>query len=167
MSAPAEVTYAEVGQTAGTLPEGYHHVRRSVTIGTGARAFTEAAGQVMRWRVQEGAGMKVDASSPAAEPGALVRTTLRLGPVRFVAPCRVVYVVDEPRRAGFAYGTLPGHPETGEEAFIVTHEPDDSVTLTVIAFSRPATLLARLGSPVARAVQEFITRRYLRALTPS
>jgi uncharacterized protein (UPF0548 family) len=30
-------------------------------------------------------------------------------------PCRVVYVVDEPRRAGFAYGTLPGHPEIGGE----------------------------------------------------
>jgi uncharacterized protein (UPF0548 family) len=167
MTTATEVTYTEVGQTAGTLPDGYHHVRRSVTIGTGAQTFADAAGKIMRWQVQKGAGLKVDASSPVAEQGALVRTTLRLGPVPFVAPCRVVYVVDEPRRRGFAYGTLPGHPEIGEEAFIVTHEPDDSVTLTVIAFSRPATLLTRLGSPVARAVQELITRRYLRALTIS
>ena len=165
MSDAAELTYAEVGQTAGTLPDGYHHLRRSATIGTGAQAFADAADKVMRWQVQEGAGMKVEASSPVAAPGALVRTTLRLGPVPFIAPCRVVYVVDEPRRRGFAYGTLPGHPERGEEAFIVTHEPDDSVTLTVIAFSRPATMLTKLGNPVARAVQAYVTRRYLRALT--
>jgi len=164
MSDAAELTYAEVGQTAGTLPDGYHHLRRSATIGTGAQAFADAADKVMRWQVQEGAGMKVEASSPVAAPGVLVRTTLHLGPVPFIAPCQVVYVVDEPRRRGFAYGTLPGHPESGEEAFIVTHEPDDSVTLTVIAFSRPATMLTKLGSPVARAVQEYVTRRYLRAL---
>jgi uncharacterized protein (UPF0548 family) len=163
-SSSAELTYTEVGRTAGTLPEGYHHVRRSAVIGAGAEAFAAAAHKVMRWQVQEGSGMKVEASSPVAEPGATVRTTLRLGPVPFVAPCRVVYVVDEPRRRGFAYGTLPGHPESGEEAFIVTHEADDSVTLTVIAFSRPATLLAKAGSPVARAVQERVTRRYLHAL---
>jgi uncharacterized protein (UPF0548 family) len=36
-----------------------------------------------------------------------------LGPIR--VPCRVVYVLDEPERRGFAYGTLPGHPESGEE----------------------------------------------------
>lgn len=165
MTAAPEVTYAEVGQTRGELPEGYHHVRRSAVIGTGSRAFADAAEKVMRWQVQKGAGMQVDASSPVAEPGTVVRTTLRLGPVPFVAPCRVVYVIYEQRRQGFGYGTLPGHPETGEEAFIVTHEPDDSVTLTVIAFSRPATLLTRLGSPVARVVQEYVTRRYLNALT--
>lgn len=165
MTAAADVTYAEVGQTAGTLPDGYHHMRRSAAIGSGARAFADAAEKIMRWRVQEGAGLDVDASSAVAEPGTVVRTTLRFGPVRFVAPCRVVYVVDEPRRRGFAYGTLPGHPETGEEAFVVTHQPDDSVTLTVVSFSRPATTLTRLGSPVVRAVQEYVARRYLRALT--
>lgn len=164
MTAAPEVTYPEVGQTGGTLPDGYHHIRRSAVVGTGALVFADAAGKVLRWQVQKGAGLKVDTSSPVAEAGAVVRTTLRLGPVTFHAPCRVVYVLDEPRRKGFAYGTLPGHPETGEEAFIVTHEADDSVTFTVIAFSRPATLLTRLGSPVARAVQEYITRRYLSAL---
>jgi uncharacterized protein (UPF0548 family) len=35
------------------------------------------------------------------------------------APCRVIYVVDQADQFGFAYGTLPGHPETGEVAFMV------------------------------------------------
>jgi len=79
---------------------------------------------------------------------------------RVTAPARVVYVIDEPRRKGFAYGTLPGHPESGEEAFIVELDDDGSVWLRLRAFSRPASLFWWLGYPVLRIVQEFYTRRY-------
>lgn len=79
-------------------------------------------------------------------------------------PVRVIYVVDEPRRRGFAYGTLPGHPEDGEEAWVIEHRDDDSVWITVRAFSRPANGWWWLVNPVLRIVQEYYTRRYLRAL---
>lgn len=79
-------------------------------------------------------------------------------------PVRVIYVVDEPRRKGFAYGTLPGHPEDGEESWIVEHRDDDSVWITVRAFSRPANRWWWAVYPVLRVVQEYYTRRYLRAL---
>jgi uncharacterized protein (UPF0548 family) len=75
--------------------------------------------------------------------------------------------VDEPRRVGFAYGTLPGHPESGEEAFVIEHVQDDDVVLHITAFSRPATWYARLGGPAARAAQDLITRRYASALRTS
>src|SRR3712207_7231330 len=58
---------------------------------------------------------------------------------------RVVYTVEEPDRAGFAYGTLPGHPERGEELFLLDRAPDGQLRLTISAFSRPATWLARAG----------------------
>jgi uncharacterized protein (UPF0548 family) len=81
------------------------------------------------------------------------------------APCRVVYTVDEPNRRGFAYGTLPGHPESGEEAFMVELDPDgDEVSLTVKAFSRPASRLARVSGPLSHKIQHLITDRYFRAL---
>jgi Domain of unknown function (DUF1990) len=41
---------------------------------------------------------------------------------RSAAPCRVVCVVDEAgptSKFGFAYGTLPGHVESGEERFLI------------------------------------------------
>ena len=78
---------------------------------------------------------------------------------------RVVYVVDEPRRRGFAYGTLPGHPETGEEAFVVELQEGDEVTFTITAFSRPASRLARAAGPVGRRIQGWATNRYLRSVT--
>lgn len=89
---------------------------------------------------------------------------LPLGPLRVLAPCRIVYVLEEPYRRGFAYGTLPGHPERGEESFVVTRSPDGEVRFTVTAFSRPADLLARLGAPVAGRIQRRVTRRYVEGL---
>lgn len=81
------------------------------------------------------------------------------------APCRVVYVIDEADRCGFAYGTLPGHPESGEEAFLLDRGTDTATTFTITGFSRPATTAAKLAGPLARRVQDFLTARYLRALT--
>lgn len=76
----------------------------------------------------------------------------------------MVYLVDEDHRKGFAYGTLPGHPESGEEAFVVELGEDGQVTFTISAFSRPASVLARLGGPLSRAIQRWVTGRYLRAV---
>ncbi|HEV7851912.1 MAG TPA: DUF1990 domain-containing protein [Mycobacterium sp.] len=156
-----QLTYREVGATAGPLPEGYHHVRKSAVIGRGRPRFDEAAAKVMRWGMLRGAGVRVDASSEVAAVGSEV--LVGLGPLR--APCRVVYVVDEPDRRGFAYGTLPGHPETGEEMFGVRYDSaTDEVHAEVVAFSRHGMWWSRLGSPVTALAQRVITARYLTAL---
>ena len=89
---------------------------------------------------------------------------LGVGPFGVSAPCVVVYTVEESRRRGFAYGTTAGHPESGEELFVVELRDDESVVLRVRAFSRPASWWSWVGSPVARLVQSRITERYLRAL---
>jgi uncharacterized protein (UPF0548 family) len=160
----AELTYREVGQTEGSLPAGYHHLRRATVIGTGAAAFAGAADSLLGWQAHLRAGLAVSASAPVAAPGGLVLLGVGAGPVQITAPCRVVYVVHEPARRGFAYGTLPGHPESGEEAFLIEWHDNDTVTLTVTAFSRPATVLARAAGPVGRIIQCYITGRYIQAL---
>jgi uncharacterized protein (UPF0548 family) len=76
----------------------------------------------------------------------------------------VVRVVRAEGRRGFAYGTLPGHPVTGEESFTLTLEPDGAVWLTIEARSRPGHVLVRLGGPLARAVQRFYLYRYAAAI---
>ena len=102
--ADLSLTYPDVGATAATLPAGYANVRMSRRIGSGRQRFEQAAGSVMRYGMLRGAGLRVTASTEVAQVGSDVLG--RLGP--FVAPCRVVYVVDEPNRRGFAYGSLPG-----------------------------------------------------------
>lgn len=159
--ADLQLTYPEVGATADQLPPGYHHTQVSARIGSGRERFEQAADAVMHWGMQRGAGLRVQASSDVATVGAVL--LVRIGLLR--APCRVVYVVEEPDARGFAYGTLPGHPESGEERFAVRYDPGrDAVYAEVCAFSRPATWWSRAGAPVTSLAQRVITKRYLRAV---
>jgi uncharacterized protein (UPF0548 family) len=155
------LTYPEVGATRGVLPDGYHHIGASARIGDGRKRFEEAADAVLHWGMQRGAGLRIQASSEVAVVDAVV--LIRLGFLR--TPCRVVYVIDDADRRGFGYGTLPGHPESGEESFSVRYDPgSDAVYAEVRAFSRPATWWSAAGRPVTALAQRVITGRYLRAV---
>ncbi len=103
--------------------------------------------------------------APFIVPGDSVVLGIPFGPFHVTAPARVVYVVDDLRRKGFAYGTLPGHPESGEESFIVEQTDDGSVWLEISAFSRPANAWWWLVYPVLRLSQAFYTRRYFESLS--
>ncbi|MEV7396081.1 DUF1990 domain-containing protein [Aeromicrobium sp. NPDC092404] len=155
-----DLTYAEVGATAREpLPDGYHHVRATRSLGV--VDLDEAAEAIMTWQMQERSGVRRTSGPPRATLGADV--TFRFYGQQI--PCRVVDVVDEPDRRGFAYGTLPGHPETGEERFAVERDPaTGEVTAIVTAFSNPALWRTRLAGPVGRLLQRAMTRRYLKAL---
>jgi uncharacterized protein (UPF0548 family) len=160
----ARLTYAEVGATRGDMPAAYRRLHRTVTVGTGQARFEEAARTVLGWEMHRRSGVSVRASSESVVEDAVA--VLRLGS-RFVgvnAPVRVVYVVRQQRRRGFAYGSLPGHPESGEEAFVVELLDDGRVTFTITAFSRPSSLLARAGGPISHLIQSWATNRYLRAI---
>ncbi|MGI8847838.1 MAG: DUF1990 family protein [Candidatus Dormibacteria bacterium] len=73
---------------------------------------------------------------------------------------------DGSRRAGFAYVTLPGHPERGVATFEVRREGNE-VFVLLTARSVPGTWLTRALRPVVRVVQRAITRRALGRLTGS
>lgn len=166
------LTYAEVGATRGDspLPEGYRHLRHRMRVGQGRVAFELAADAVLEWRMHAGMRVRPLADRPRAEPGAKV--TVHLGPGRFSfkAPCEVIWVADEPRRRGFAYGTLKGHPECGEESFVVDWDEHDVVWLTITAFSTGGTWYSRLGGPLVPLLQHTyalccgaVVRRLVRA----
>lgn len=157
-----ELSYAEVGATRGRMPHGYHHTHFRREIGKGEESFRRAANLLMTWRMQRGAGMGVAAEGPATEG-----QTVALGvgvPFALLIPCRVVYVVDEPRRRGFGYGTLPGHPERGEEAFVVTMDDADKVWLEITAFSRPGLLVTVVLGYLNPVIQHVALRAYARSM---
>lgn len=106
-----------------------------------------------------------DTGAQLVRPGDTAILLLGLGPLSLRSAVRIVYVIDEPTRRGFAYGTLPGHPESGEEAFVVEQRDDASVWLTIRAFSRPAHPALWLVYPLLRLVQAIVTSRYEHALT--
>ncbi len=165
ISSAADPTYPEVGGTlAGPLPAGYRHIQVDMALGNGKADFDRAAAGLRTWQAHRIPGVRVLPPDAPVETGTTVVVALgtRLGALG--APCRVVAVVEEPDRFGFAYGTLPGHPEEGEEAFVVTGEEDGTVRFRIRAFSRPGILATRLAGPLGRAVQGKATTGYLRAL---
>lgn len=155
-----DLTYREQGATQAVLPPGYHHLERRARLGTGRAVFDRAGAALMSWEMHRAAGLRVSAESDA-RPGARVVSRIAPG---LTAPCRVVYVLDEPDRRGFACGTLAGHPVSGEEAFIVSIGEAGDVWFTVRAFTRPGTLLARISGPVGRLAQRLAARRYIGAM---
>jgi uncharacterized protein (UPF0548 family) len=156
-----DLTYPEVGATRGDqLPRGYRHVRRHEKLGAGAEVFRRAADGLRGWKMQRIAGLRVPESAPPPAVG--VRVTMSAAFLRI--PCQVVWVIDEDRRYGFGYGTLPGHPEVGEEAFLVHLDAADQVSLSITAFSRPARWYTRLAGPLGWLAQDLATRRYVAAM---
>ena len=142
------------------MPAGYRTLDRGRVLA--AKAYEDAVEDLMGWRIHQRAGLHVRASGDVT-PDAVVVLRLGVGRAGIQAPCRVVYTVDEPDRGGFAYGTLPGHPEAGEEAFLIERSASGVVTFRIRAFSRPASTLARVAGPAGRWLQDLITVRYLRS----
>jgi uncharacterized protein (UPF0548 family) len=126
-------------------------------------AFERGRQGLRTWQAHLGAGARIFPEGDF-NPGETVLVVLAIGPIQVVAPCRIVYVIDEPDRFGFAYGTLQGHPEEGEEAFVVERLDPGHVQFGIRAFSRPADALARAIGPIGRLVQTRMTKRYQRGL---
>ena len=160
----AELTYPEHGLTQnGRAPEGYRVARERVAVGDGPDAFTRLGEGILGWELHQLAGLSVRAQAPRAAQGVHVVSGFGFGRLRLAAPCRVVWVEESTTRAGFGYGTLPGHPASGEESFVAVLEPDGQVYFELFAFSRPSNWFYRLGGPVTKGVQQLVTRRYLAA----
>jgi len=155
--------YPEVGATrAGPLPAGYNHLRHRTCLGD--VPFAAAGEAILTWRMHRATGARIEASAPRAAPGVEVTVGLGVGRLRLAAPCQVVWSVEEGDRIGFGYGTLPGHPELGEESFVVERAGDGRVWFTVTAFSRPALWYTRAAGPVVVLFQHGYARRLGRAL---
>lgn len=158
------LTYDEVGATAGEMPPGFHHVRAQRVIGHGPADFVRAADALLAGEAQRRAGARVELSETPMREGTRVTMRLGLGILSFRIPCLVVWAERTDTSVGFAYGTLRGHPERGEERFTLTLHPSGEVVFAIAAFSAPGRWFTRVGAPVGRLVQAWMTRRYLRAL---
>jgi uncharacterized protein (UPF0548 family) len=92
-------------------------------------------------------------------PGDTVGISYRVvGGVRLFFAARVVACVDGARagvwRSGFTYRTLAGHPELGEEDFVVEKElTTGRVSVALRSWSRAGGWLTWVGTPVMRLAQ--------------
>jgi uncharacterized protein (UPF0548 family) len=161
--AACDLTYRDPGATVGAMPPGYKHDRWEIDLGAfDEGTFRQLATAVRHWQPQRGAGFRIIPGGPVT-PGLTFALVAPL-PVGYATGAgRVIYVTDQPEVYGFAYGTLPAHPEQGEEAFHIARH-GSRLIFGVTAFSRPRHPAARLGGPLTRALQLRANRSYLRAM---
>ena len=103
--------------------------------------------------------------TPYVAGGTTIRVDGRVGGLNADAELRVIFAVEEPRRIGFALGTVGGSVVSGEESFMIDWNDSDEVWFTVRAFDAPSALIYRIPALVRRRRRELFSR-YLRAISP-
>lgn len=164
------------------LPRGYRAHEERILIGSGKYRWEYAWKQTLTWGIQRATGYTVQLVHPETRPGASsapeaaqpnpahicqgmdVVLHRRFGPLPMKMPVRVVYTIDEPFRKGFAFGTLKGHPVSGEAAFIVERDHDGSVWFTLRSISGPGNGLWLLAYPVVLVLRTGLRNSYIHAL---
>ncbi len=139
-------------------PPGYDHDLNEVKLGRGTACFEAARAAMADWAMFPSGWTRIFPRPAPIEEGEVVLVLFRLFGLWWINSCRIVYTFEENHRFGFAYGTLPGHVEKGEECFRVEMEEDGTVWYRIRAFSRPAVWLTKIGYPFARRYQ----RRFVR-----
>ena len=105
----ADLSYPEASATRDSpLPAGYRLDRYERQLSSDETVFERAVEALRGWKAHVGADVGIVPDDAGVTVGETVLFVIKT--VRFwaAAPCRVVYVVDEPNRFSFAYGTLPG-----------------------------------------------------------
>ncbi len=156
---PLPFSYPGVGSTRqATAPPGFNHDFNTIELGQGEAVWAAAKAAVRQWRMFPAAWTNIYPANTPIRVGEVVAMTARVLGIWWLNSCRIVYVLDNDQQFGFAYGTLPGHVERGEELFLVEQLDDGRVIYSVRAFSQPRHWLARLGYPLARAYQRKFVR---------
>ncbi len=127
--------------------------------------FDRACDAIRSWSSQRAAGIRVFPDRPAIVVGETVALAIRVFPVWITASCRIIEVFDEPDTFGFTYATLPHHPEDGEESFVVHRREDATITYTVTAVARPASIESKVFPPATRFMQNRAITAYLRGVS--
>jgi len=161
-------SYVEIGATKTIPPQGYDIDHNRIQLGTGREVFTRAKEAVRRWEMFNLGWLQLWTPAAPIAVGTTVAVLAHVWSIWILNACRIVYVIDDTGPIdifGFAYGTLPGHVERGEERFTVQwNHADDSVWYDLLAFSRPNHWLTRLGYLYVRRLQKRFARASQQAM---
>jgi uncharacterized protein (UPF0548 family) len=160
-------SYSPAGITRNPPASGYNVDHNRVQLGSGLGCFTGAVTAVQKWKMFDLDWVRLFWDDTPIQPGSTVAVVVSHMGFWSMNACRIAYVVeesDERHRYGFAYGTLPGHAERGEESFTVEwNKQDDTVWYDILAVSKPGAL-ATLGYAYARRLQKRFARESMEAM---
>jgi uncharacterized protein (UPF0548 family) len=168
-----QLTYSPAGMTkdSSTAPAGYITDHNRIRLGKSAKVFDQSVNALNNWQHFNLGWLNVSDIHTNIEAGMQIGLICSFAPIWLLFACRILYVINEDgpiKKCGFVYGTLPGHPETGEERFTIEwHDEDDSVWYDLLAFSKPGNLLTTIGYPLTRTLQKKFVKDSQRAMLSS
>jgi uncharacterized protein (UPF0548 family) len=123
---------------------GYRFDHSLVAVGHGAADFERAKAALLAWKQFDLGWVKTYPQNAPVTVGTVVGVLIRHLGFWSLNGCRVLYCL----------GSLPNHAESGEELFEVFIDPSTGdVMYRIRATSWPQATLARIGYPIARALQ--------------
>lgn len=152
-------SYTQVEHTRSDLPvAGFDNDLNTQVLGIGDAAWEAAKNAIRQWQMFPGGWAYVTPCPLPIQAGEVVAMAAQVLGIWWLSSCRIVYVLDNERQFGFAYGTLPGHVECGEELFMVERAENGEVRYVLKAFSKPRHWMPRLAYPLARTYQRKFVR---------
>ncbi|MBK8466577.1 MAG: DUF1990 domain-containing protein [Chloracidobacterium sp.] len=157
-----DFSYPEIGGTKSDAPSGYVVDHNRVKLGSGRSDYERAKTAIRQWKMFAFDWVKLSYDNTPIEVGQTVAILVAHFGFYSLSAARIVYTIDESaeiERYGFAYGTLREHAEIGEERFSVEfHHDSGGIWYDLYAFSKPGSLLARIGYPLSRYLQRSFVR---------
>jgi uncharacterized protein (UPF0548 family) len=151
-------SYPEVGASRNSsLPVGYPINQHRAKLGVGEETFDHAVAALQSWQMYNLNWTRLYWPDTPIREGETVAVLARHFGLWSLNACRIIYSLEEEgklRRQGFAFGTLPGHMEEGEERFMVEWDRESgAVWYELLAFARPKPLMAKIAYPLVRLIQ--------------
>lgn len=166
--AELDFSYSAVGASNASPPAGYVVDRTRIHLGSGEAVYEAAKQALQRWEQFQLGWVEAWSPHTPLETGQCVAVMGRAIGCWWLNACRIVYTIDDSgpqTKFGFAYGTLPGHVEKGEERFLIEwNRTTNQVSYDILAFSRPNHILTRLGYPMVRLSQKRFGRESATAM---
>lgn len=158
-------SYPETGHTRHeNHVSGYDNDFNFIELGQGETVWQAAKEAIRRWKMFPVHWACIFPDGTPIREGETVAMSAQVLGLWWLNSCRIVYVIENERQFGFAYGTLPGHVERGEELFLVEKTTEGKVRYVLKAFSRPRFWMARLGYLLVRQYQRKFVRDSKRSM---
>jgi len=151
--------YPEVGASRNSsIPPGYPINQHRAKLGEGEEIFDHAVAALRSWQMYSTGWTKLYWPDTPIREGEVVAILANHFGFWSLNACRIIYSLEEEgalSRYGFAFGTLPGHMEEGEERFTVEWDRESgAVWYELFAFARPKARLAKIAYPLVRLIQK-------------
>lgn len=151
--AKASYTYTDLEGSRTANVSGYDNDHNCCVIGSGDQQWEAAKEALYLWAQFPASWTKILRERAPLKVGQTVAVLFRIFGVWWINSARIVYTFDESNRFGFAYGTLYGHLESGEECFWIERDAQGVITYHIRAFSKPYYWFVKLAYPLARYYQ--------------